>query len=170
MIFDDTAFFSVWYWLLTAVFWSLASHFTHGVPYDVLRRAQRHGGEDAEIADRLMRRMIQLIDEGAARWGLAGAALAGFLLAALAVAGGLGGSELATGLFLLLAPAAGIFALQLAEARRIAPHLHEIPHEDLLAGFLRRRFANQVGGMFAVFLAVALLTWMNRDHILLHAY
>lgn len=170
MTFDDTTFFSIWYWLLTAVFWSLASHFTHGVPYDVLRRAQRHGGEDAEIADRLMRRMIVLVDHGAARWGVWGAAAAGFLLAALAVAGTLGDSEAATGLFLLFAPAAAIFGIQLAEARRIAPHLHEIPYEDLLAGFLRRRTANQVGGMLAVFLAVGLLTWLNQDRILLRAY
>ncbi len=165
MQFDDTAFFSVWYWLLTAVFWSVGSYFSHGVPWDMLRRALIHGGEEADACDRYARVMILRTDAWMARWGVLAGAGVGFALAALAVMGFVARSELALGLLLLLAPAAGMLAVQGAEARRIAPRLHEIHIEPLLIALHRRRAANQLAGMASALVAVAVLGFLNMDRI-----
>ena len=167
MQFDDTAFFSIWYWLLTAVFWSMGSYFTHGVPWDMLRRGLVHGGEEADVCDRYARVMILRADAWIHRWGAAAGGLAGFALAALAVMGFVARSELALGLLMLLAPAAGMLAAQGAEARRIAPRLHEIHVEPLLLALYRRRAANRLTGMAAVVVAVAVLGYLNMDRIVL---
>ncbi|MDF2234572.1 hypothetical protein P2H44_18585 [Albimonas sp. CAU 1670] len=165
MQFDDATFFSVWYWALTAVFWSMASYFTHGVPWDMLRRALREGGEDAYLCDAYARRMILRIDAFAHRWGAATGATVGFLLAMLATLGFLARSELALGLLMLAGPAALMVAAQAAEARRIAPRLHEIDVEPLLAALYRRRAANRLAGMAAVVVSVAVLGYLNVDRI-----
>ena len=159
MQFDDTAFFSIWYWLLTAVFWSMGSYFTHGVPWDMLRRALREGGEEAEACDRYARVMILRIDAWLNAWGAAAGALAGFALAALAVMAFVARSELALGLLML--------AAQGAEARRIAPRLHEIHVEPLLIALYRRRVANRMTGMAAVVVSVAVLGYLNLDRIVI---
>jgi hypothetical protein len=166
MPFEDETFFSVWYWALTAVFWAIATHFTHGVPADVTRRAARLGGEDAEIFDRLARRMLALQAAGLRRWGAPAAALAGFGLAALAVAGFLGGREWAAGLFLLLGPAAAMSALSLAEAARLAAR-PDLDTPALLTVWLRRRAANQLFGALAVAVAAIALALMNAGRIAL---
>ena len=93
--------------------------------------------------------------------------LAGFALAALAVMGFVARSELALGLLMLLAPAAGMLAAQGAEARRIAPRLHEIHVEPLLMALYRRRAANRLTGMAAVVVSVAVLGYLNMDRIVL---
>ena len=167
MAFDDHAFFSVWYWLLTAVFWSMATFFTHGVPWDLLRRALRHGGEEAEICDRYARACLIRIDAGVARWGAVSGALAGFVLAAMAVMGLVARSELALGLLMMLGPASLLFALQCAEARRLVPHLPQIDPQQLLELLLRRRASNRLWGMFAITLSVGLLGWLNLDRIVI---
>lgn len=169
MVFDTTAFFSVWYWLLTACFWSGMTHFTHGVPYDVLRRAARHGGEDAELCDRLSRRALMREAEGVHRSGPVGAALGGFLLAALAVWGLVGGSDLGLGLFLLAAPATLMIAVTLGEAVRAAPLLDRVTPEILLEAMFRRRQANRFGSLLAVAFAISVLAWRSWDRIALLA-
>ncbi len=41
------SFSNLWYWIALAVTWSTASHWVLGVPFDMVLRARRHGG-DAE--------------------------------------------------------------------------------------------------------------------------
>ncbi|MGZ9809971.1 component of SufBCD complex [Pseudoroseicyclus sp. H15] len=45
---DFRSFSSLWYWIVLAVVWSSASHFVMGVPWDLVMRARRQGGQ-AEI-------------------------------------------------------------------------------------------------------------------------
>jgi peptidoglycan/LPS O-acetylase OafA/YrhL len=164
MGFDDDAFFSIWYWLLTAVFWSTATHFTHGVPADLIRRAARLGGEDAEIFERLARRSAELQAEGLRRWGAAGAALGGFALAALAVAGFAGGRDWAAGLFLLAGPGAAMWALSLNEAARVAAR-PDLDRDTLLEVWQRRRAANVIFGALSAGVAAMALALRERDRL-----
>src|SRR5690606_35451150 len=39
------SFSSLWFWIVLAVVWSSASHYVIGVPYDMVLRARRHGGQ-----------------------------------------------------------------------------------------------------------------------------
>lgn len=165
-MFDTTTFFSIWYWLATALFWSMASHFTHGVPYDALSRAQRLGGEDARIFDVYARRCLERIELGITRFGMPAAAAAGFLLAALVVLSVAARMEIALGLLLILAPAALLLVLSLREARAL--HRGQPEPDMLLNAFLRRRRVNQTIGMFAVLITVIVFSARHQDRINLY--
>lgn len=169
MIFDDTTFFSPWYWIFVATFWAIVTHFSHGVPYDVVRRAERFGGEDAEICDRLARRSLQRIETGVERYAVPGAAGTAFLIAALSTAALGAGWEPAWGLLGLVVPAAVAAAASLSEAVRIARADPPPGPERLLALLLRRRAANQFFGIMGVAFAAALFVLRHRDLILLRS-
>ncbi|MDO7630423.1 MAG: component of SufBCD complex, partial [Loktanella sp.] len=47
-VIDLRSFSSLWYWLFIAIAWSTVSHWVLGVPYDMVQRAKRQGGQ-AEI-------------------------------------------------------------------------------------------------------------------------
>lgn len=167
-MFDTTTFFSVWYWICVAIFWSLASHFTHGVPYDVVSRAQRLGGEDARIFDLLARRSLARIDLGLRRVGILGAALVGFVLAVVGVFAFVAGQELAQGVFAMMAPAAWLMALSFREAQALHAAQPDLP--TLLRRFVLRRRLNQTFGIVAVFVTVFAFAWKHQDRIFLFSY
>ena len=45
---DLRSFSNLWYWIALAVLWSSASHWVLGVPFDMVGRAAKHGGEAAQ--------------------------------------------------------------------------------------------------------------------------
>nr|MDJ0826631.1 component of SufBCD complex [Rhodobacter sp.] len=45
---DMRSFSNLWYWIALAVLWSTSSHWILGVPFDLVQRASRYGGE-AEV-------------------------------------------------------------------------------------------------------------------------
>ena len=47
-IIDMRSFSNLWYWIALAVAWSSVSHWVMGVPFDMIQRASRQGG-DAQI-------------------------------------------------------------------------------------------------------------------------
>ena len=49
---DMRSFSNLWFWIALAVMWSTASHWVLGVPFDMVLRARRHGGEaQADLED-----------------------------------------------------------------------------------------------------------------------
>ncbi|MGB5559477.1 MAG: component of SufBCD complex, partial [Paracoccaceae bacterium] len=44
-VIDMRSFSNLWYWIGLAVIWSTTSHWVLGVPYDMVLRARRQGGE-----------------------------------------------------------------------------------------------------------------------------
>ncbi len=162
-MFEQTTFFSVWYWLLTAVFWSMYSYFTFGVPFDMIRRAAVHGGEDAELCDRITRLSLKRIDRGVEKYGVAVAGVPGFLFSALCVSAFLIGSEFAQGLFFLLAPAGvgGLFSLQ--HGRRLLAA--DPAPEELRAAVMRQRRTNQFVGTVGIIICAVFYTVKYTDRI-----
>jgi len=79
-------FSNVWYWLAVAVTWSVASHWILGVPFDMVFRAKRHGGDamdDLELIVAVnLRRMTPILDVA----GLWMAGLGSFILSPLSIA------------------------------------------------------------------------------------
>ena len=47
-VIDMRSFSNLWYWIALAVLWSTTSHWVLGVPFDVIQRARRSGGQ-AEV-------------------------------------------------------------------------------------------------------------------------
>ena len=52
---DLRSFSNLWFWIALAVMWSSASHWVLGVPYDLVLRARRNGGDAVADMEDLVR-------------------------------------------------------------------------------------------------------------------
>lgn len=52
---DLRSFSNLWYWIALAVLWSTASHWILGVPFDLVQRAGRQGGQAEADLEALVR-------------------------------------------------------------------------------------------------------------------
>lgn len=129
---DMRSFSNLWYWIALAVVWSTASHWVLGVPYDMVHRARRVGGQaelDLEDLARINVNRILYIAGVSGIWLLA---IACFVLSALAMLGFWYEVEFAQAVFLLGFPMSLVGALNLSTARLIAA-------EDSRGDILRKR-------------------------------
>ena len=160
-VIDMRSFSNLWYWIALATVWSMASHWVLGVPFDMLTRARRKGGQamdDLEEMARLNVTRLLYIDGTAGLW------LTGFTLFVLAALGTLGfwyGIEFAQALFFILFPMSLVGLLSVRAARRIA-HVGE-GGEVLCRQMIRHRLVVQVIGMVSIFVtAIWGMAW-NLD-------
>jgi hypothetical protein len=164
-IIDLNSFWNIWYWMLTVVAWSMNAHFTMGVPHDCVQRAERLGGAWEEHCDALAvvysTRLRYFIDLG----GVYMAAFTSFVLAGLLTFGFGFGSEISQAIFMLIAPLmfSNVFTARLA---------YQIERESLKGQALRialsrRRFWNQVIGLFAIIAQTGVAMWhyMGSPHV-----
>lgn len=146
---DMRSFSNLWFWIVLAVVWSSASHWVLGVPYDMILRARRHGGQaetDFEDMTRINVNRLCHIVRVAGVW-LLGATC--FLLSGLAILGFVYRVEFAQALFLLGFPLFFVAMLSLSAARRIESGS---PQGDVLRRYLlRQRVYIQMIGAVAIF-------------------
>ena len=148
-VIDMRSFSNLWYWIALAVTWSSASHWVLGVPWDMIQRARRQGGQmatDVEAMVRINVSRLLLIDEVSGLWVL------GLVCAGLTTLGLLGfayGVEFAQATFLLLFPLTIVGALSVWTARRLAAGAGD--DGRLYAVLRRHRVAVQVIGMASIF-------------------
>lgn len=116
---DFRSFSSLWYWIALAVTWSTASHWVLGVPYDMVLRARRHGGESLTDLRAILRVNINRILFIATEAGVIMVAFAAFALSSLLVLGLSYRVEFCQALFLLLAPMVVVGLLSIRTARRL---------------------------------------------------
>ncbi len=154
---DMRSFTSIWFWFVLAVTWSTASHFTLGVPYDLVARARRKGGQaaaDAETLAHIQVRRRMAVVRSLGHW------LVAFWAAVLTVLMMLGfgyGVELAQALFLLGFPLSLTGFLGLRAAAWI--EAHDARGEVLWKRLARLRFWTQVIGMIAIFVTAMWGMW-----------
>ena len=145
---DLRSFSNLWYWIALAVTWSTASHWILGVPFDMVLRARRHGGQAMADLESIMRvnvnRMLYITNEAgvillaAVCCGLTILALLGFWYLV----------EFCQAVFLLAFPLAVVGALSLRTATRIE---RDGDAGDVLCRRLNRhRIGVQVIGMLAI--------------------
>lgn len=160
---DTKSFWSMWYWIATAVTWSMTSHWTIGVPYDAVVRAERNGGVFAEHCDQLVTvnvaRLTYYIDKAGAFLGAA----VGFLLAVVGTLGFIIGIEICAALFMLFAPLTivMIFSIRFAYIVKREGWQGEILRHKLKW----RRLWNQVIGMCAITATVIVSMYYYLDTI-----
>ncbi|MDW3225658.1 MAG: component of SufBCD complex [Paracoccaceae bacterium] len=146
---DMRSFSNLWFWIALAVMWSSASHWVLGVPYDLVLRARRNGGQaerDLEDLVRINTNRLLNIANVSGLWLLA---LGCFLLTATCVLGFFYRVELAQALFLLGFPMSIIGVISLSTARLI---YHEEPSgEQLRARLTRHRLYVQITGVISIF-------------------
>ncbi|WP_372886639.1 component of SufBCD complex [Shimia sp.] len=146
---DMRSFSNLWFWIALAVMWSTASHWVLGVPFDMVLRARRRGGQsevDLEDLVRINSNRLLHISQVSGLWLLA---LACFLLTGLAVLGFHYGVEFAQAVFLMMFPMSLVALMSLSTAARIQEE--EASGELLRKRLSRHRFWTQVIGMLSIF-------------------
>lgn len=146
---DVRSFSNLWYWIALAVLWSTLSHWVLGVPYDMITRAKRHGGQaeiDLEDMVRINCNRLLFIAGQAGLWLLA---FVFFLHSALITTGFFYDNEFAQAVFLLLFPMSLIGALSLSTAQVIRQEGSQ--GEQLHKRLFRHRLYTQFIGMVSIF-------------------
>lgn len=158
---DMRSFSNVWFWAVLAVLWSTLSHFVIGVPFDLVQRARRRGGQamaDLEtLAHIQARRRVHLFDSA----GPAMVAVVAGSLSMLLVLGFYYDVELGQALFLLLGPASVTGLMGLRTARRIV--LGAEVSDALTHRLSRHRFWVQALGMMSIFVTAIWGMWQNMS-------
>lgn len=146
---DLHSFSNLWYWIALAVTWSSASHWVLGIPYDMVIRARRHGGEAMEDLQALARvnvnRLLYIVREA----GLALICVVAFLLTMLALLGFYYKVEFCQAVFLLVFPLSFVGTLSIRTARKIQEFADA--GEALCKRLHRHRIAVQAIGMVSIF-------------------
>ncbi len=116
---DMRSFSNLWYWIVLAVLWSSASHWAMGVPYDLLVRARRVGGQSEQDLLDIVRingnRLLYIVDMS----GLVILAFGCFFYTGLAMLGFYYGIEFAQAVFLLLFPVSLVMLINIRAARKL---------------------------------------------------
>ncbi len=143
------SFSNLWYWIALAVTWSSASHWVMGVPFDMVHRARRVGGQaEADLEDiaRVNVNRLLYIARVSGLWILG---LGCFVLSTLAMLGFWYGIEFAQAVFLLSFPMSIVGLLQLSTARQI--ETEQASGELLRKRLTRCRLYTQMIGTVSIF-------------------
>jgi len=158
---DMRSFSNLWYWIALAVLWSTTSHWVLGVPYDLVQRARRRGGQSAEDVAGLVRihaRRYLYIAREAGLWIVA---LGGFALSLLAILGFGYGVEFCQAVFLLFAPMTLVAIWSIRTALRYERGGHT---GEALYRLLRfHRLGVQLLGICAIFVTALWGMWQNMN-------
>ncbi|MFN3822753.1 MAG: component of SufBCD complex [Pseudorhodobacter sp.] len=158
-VIDMRSFSNLWFWIALAVFWSTASHWVIGVPFDMVTRARKQGGQamaDLEAVVAINTRRLLYILQVSGLWLIG---LAFFLLTMLLALGFVYGIEFAQALFLIFLPMTAVSALTLRAASRIERDRPE--GADLCRRLTLHRVGVQAIGMLAIFVTAMWGMWQN---------
>ncbi|KMW57272.1 hypothetical protein AIOL_002233 [Candidatus Rhodobacter oscarellae] len=146
---DMRSFSNLWFWIALAVVWSTASHWVLGVPFDMVGRAARNGGQAAQDLEDIVRINCNRLLYVARVSGLWMVGIVFAALTALALLGFLYFLEFAQAVFLLAFPLSFVGALSLATANKIVSL--GLSGEALYAQMKRHRLYIQFIGIFSIF-------------------
>jgi hypothetical protein len=158
---DMRSFSNLWYWIALAVVWSTTSHWVLGVPYDMIQRAQRHGGEaqtDLEDMVRINCNRLLYIAGVSGLWLLA---MVSATITSLAMLGFWYRIEFAQAIFLIAAPMMLVGALSLNTARIIRDSA--LAGEALRRRLTRHRIQTQFIGMISIFITALWGMYQNMS-------
>jgi len=148
-VIDMRSFSNLWYWIALAVLWSTTSHWVLGVPFDMIQRARRQGGQaeaDVETLVAINIRRILGISRTAA---VPMFAVISFLLTTLTVLAVWYRSEFAQAVLFLFAPMILVGWLSLRTAVRI--EAGEGSGAPMYRRLMLHRRLVQVVGMISIF-------------------
>lgn len=154
---DLRSFTNLWFWVALALMWSSLSHYIIGVPFDMVQRARRNGGQamaDLEaLVDIQTRRQLYILRTGGV-WVIT---FWSTFITVLVIMGFGYRVELAQALALLILPMSLVFVLGFRLAARIEA---ESPrNEDLTRRLTWHRFKVQVIGMVSILITALWGMW-----------
>jgi len=158
---DMRSFSNLWYWIALAVLWSSASHYVLGVPFDMVGRARRAGGQAAADLEDMVRVNVNRLLGITRVAGVWAVAIASCLVTLLAVLGFAYGVEFCQALLFLVLPMAVLGGLRIRTSRRIAEG--EVHGEALCRLLVRHRLWTQALGIVSIFLTATWGMYMNLN-------
>lgn len=158
---DLRSFSSLWFWIVVAVTWSGVTHSTMGVPYDMVLRARRRGGQhlaDLEtLVDIQVRRRLTVLR--AAGWLIV--LIWAAALSLICILGFGYGLELAQAFTLLLLPMTLVAGLRGRLILRLADGL--LRGEALCKVLTWHRAGVQAVGLLAILATTMWGMWFNLN-------
>ncbi len=146
---DLRSFSNLWYWIVLAVLWSTASHWVLGIPFDMVLRARRVGGQaQSDLEDMARINVSRLLYIGEVS-GLMVMGFVSFVLTALVLLGFVYDVEFAQAVFLLVFPMTLVAALSVRQAQAI--RRDDVMGEDLRDRLGRHRLQTQLIGTVSIF-------------------
>jgi hypothetical protein len=155
------SFSNLWYWIALAVVWSTTSHWVIGVPWDMVQRAARHGGDAERDLEDMVRINVNRLFYIANISGLWLVMLAAGLLTSLALMGFWYRIEFAQAVFFLAGPLTIIGALSLRSAGLIRGG--NLSGAALRKRMHRHRLQTQIVGMVSVFVTAMWGMYQNMS-------
>lgn len=147
---DMRSFSNLWYWIALAVMWSTLSHRILGVPFDMVQRARRHGGQSAQDLEDLVRINVNRLLFVVQSSGVLLLGLTCFVLSVLATLGFYLAVEFAQSVFLLMFPLSLVALFNIYTAMKI--FTKEIQQEALWQRLSMCRILVQALGMVFIFI------------------
>jgi hypothetical protein len=147
-VIDMRSFSNLWFWIALAVMWSSTSHYVIGVPHDLIRRADREGGQAMADVDALAHVYTRRTLFIARQSGLVLAAFLSFLTTGLVVLATAYAFEFAQAVLCLLLPMLVVGWLTLRTC--LAIESDDLRDEALLHRLRRHRVTVQAVGMVAL--------------------
>lgn len=156
------SFSNLWYWISLAVLWSTASHWVLGVPYDLVHRAGRHGGQAQDDLEAIVRVNCNRMMSVSERSGLWLMLIVSAIVSSLVTLGFWYGIEFAQAVLLLMLPMVIVAFLSLRTAAYIT-------QQSLSGNALRDRLARlrliiQIIGMISIFITASWGMFYNLSH------
>lgn len=155
------SFSSLWYWIAVAVLWSSVSHWVLGVPFDLISRARRKGGQaEQDLVDVVrvnVNRLLEIVDAAAA-W-LVG--IVSFTVSSLLILGFYYDFEFAQALTFMIVPLCVVGALCMWSARRIHRQAQDV--EMLYSMLGTHRLGTQIIGMISIFVTALYGMFQNLE-------
>jgi len=158
---DMRSFSNLWFWIALAAVWSTASHYVIGVPFDMVPRAAKHGGQSERDLETLVQIRVNRLLFIAKVSGLWLVALTTAVLSTLLVLGFWYGIEFAQAVALIAVPMTLVGLLSLSTARLI--HMADLHGEALRKRLIRHRHATQVIGMISIFVTAMWGMYQNMN-------
>jgi hypothetical protein len=160
-VIDMRSFSNLWYWIALAVLWSTTSHWVLGVPFDMIQRARRHGGQIQADVEGLVgintRRFLSIARTAAVPIF----ATVSFLLSCLVVLAFWFWVEFAQALLFLLGPMVVVGWLALRTSAQIESS--GITGDALYRRLLGHRRSVQVVGMASIFVTALFGMYQNLN-------
>lgn len=158
-VIDMRSFSNLWFWIALAVLWSSVSHWVLGVPYDMIVRAKRQGGEamaDLEDLTRIsVKRLLMIADVA----GIVLSLIVSAVLTTLFLLAFVYRVEFAQAIVLLLTPLTFLSALSIRAARQISAT--GLSDAALVKKLLQHRFVTQLIGVAAIFVTAMFGMYQN---------
>lgn len=165
-VIDMRSFSNLWYWIALAVLWSQASRWLMGVPYEMLQRARREGGQTAQDVETLVRICARRRLAFARGTAVPLFFVLGFMVSMTLILAFWYRVEFAQAIFFLLGPMIVVGWVSLRTALKI--ERGDNAGEALYRRLLRQRRLVQATGLLAIFITAFFGMWRNFSLSILH--